>query len=319
MAFAGVVSQMYHQLVLQPDDRPFHRFLWRNLDRSKQPDTYEFQRFIFGGCYCPFCAQYVWQQHERDHQHQYPLAAKAVLKNCYMDDLMPSVKSVEEARLMRKEITELGDKAGFHVRKWISHRHEVMADIPDQERAAEIDLSKTELAVTKTLGVLWNSHKDKFSFQFSAPPDEFVHMKRSVLKKTATIFDPLGFLSPFTVRGKLLMQESWTKAVTWDEVLPPQLERKWKTWFGELPDLAKIKIPRCLKDSHSKEERLTVHTFTDASEKAYAAVVYARYEFKDGSIGTRLITAKSRLAPLKAPSIPSLELMGAIVALRLTK
>ncbi|XP_015747380.1 PREDICTED: uncharacterized protein LOC107327142 [Acropora digitifera] len=203
-----------------------------------------------------------------------------------MDDLMPCVKSVEEARLMRKEITELGDKAGFDVRKWISLGHEVIADIPDQERAAEIDLSKAELAGTKTLGVLWNAHKDKFSFQFSAPPDEFVHMKRSVLKKTATIFDPPGFLSPFTVRGKLLMQESWTKTVTWDEVLPPQLERKWKTWFGELPDLAKIKIPRGLKDSHSKEEQLTVHTFTDASEKAYAAVVYARYEFEDGSIGT---------------------------------
>ena len=115
------------------------------------------------------------------------------------------------------------------------------------------------------------------------------------------------------------MQESWTKTVAWGEVLPPQLERKWKTWFGELPDIAQIKIPRCLKDSHSKEERLTVDTFTDASEKAYAAVVNARYEFEDGSIGTRLITTKSRLAPLKALSIPRLELMGAIIGLRLTK
>ena len=73
--------------------------------------------------------------------------------------------------------------------------------------------------------------------------------------------------------------------------MPPKLERKWKTWFGELPVLAKIKIPRCLKDSQSKEEWLTVYTFTDESEKASAAVVYARYEFADGSIGTLLITA----------------------------
>ena len=149
---------------------------------------------------------------------------------------MPSVKSVEEARLMRNEITELGDKAGFHVRKWISHRPEVITDIPDQDRAAEIDLSKTELPVTKTLGVLWNAHEDKFSVQFSAPPDEFVYTKRSVLKKTATIFYPLGFLSPFTVTGKLLMQEAWTKTVTWDEVLPSQLERKWKTLDPEMPE-----------------------------------------------------------------------------------
>ena len=116
-----------------------------------------------------------------------------------------------------------------------------------------------------------------------------------------------------------MLQEAWTKTVTWDEVLPLQLERKWMTWSGELPDLTKIKLPRCLKDLHSKDKRLTVHTFTDASEKAYAAVVYARYEFEDGSIGTRLITAKSRLVPLKALSIPRLELMGAIIGLRLTK
>ena len=155
VALAGDVSQMYHQLVLRPEDRPFHRFLWRDLDPSKQPETYEFQRFVFGGYYCPFCAQYVWQQHARDHKDQFPLAADAVENSCYMDDLLPSVKSVEEAKLMRKQISELGDKAGFHVRKWISHRPEVIADIPEQDRAAEIDLSKTEFPVTKTLGVLW--------------------------------------------------------------------------------------------------------------------------------------------------------------------
>lgn len=128
--------------------------------------------------------------------------------------------------------------------------------------------------------------------------------------------DPLGLLSPYTVRGKLLIQQAWSEAVTWDEVLPIQFQIK---WFGELPELARIKIPRCLKDSHSGKERLTVNTFTDASERAYAAAVYARYEFEDRSIRTRLITAKARLAPLKALSIPRLELMGAVIGLRLTK
>ena len=142
VALAGDVSQMYHQVVLQSEVRPFHRFLWRHLDPSRQPETYEFQRFIFGGCYCPFCAQYVWQQHARDLKDLYPLAAEAAQKSCYMDDLMPSVKSVEEAKSMRKQITELGDMAGFYVRKWNSHRPEVIEDIPDHDRADEIDLSQ---------------------------------------------------------------------------------------------------------------------------------------------------------------------------------
>lgn len=165
VALAGDVSQMYHQLVLQPVDRPFHRVLWRDLDPRREPETYELQRFVFNGCYYPFCAQYVCRQHARDHKDQYPLAAEAVEKNCYMGDLMPSIKNVEEAKMMRKQITELGDKAGFHVRKWISHGPEVLEDIPEQDRAAEIDLSKTEVPVTKTLGVLLIAQEDKFSLR----------------------------------------------------------------------------------------------------------------------------------------------------------
>lgn len=63
VALAGDISQMYHQLVLPEEDRSLHRFLWRDLDLSKQPEVYEFLRFVFGGCYGPFCAQYTWQRH----------------------------------------------------------------------------------------------------------------------------------------------------------------------------------------------------------------------------------------------------------------
>ena len=116
------------------------------------------------------------------------------------------------------------------------------------------------------------------------------------------------------------MQVAWKEAVTWDEVLPPSLVKKWQTWFGELSDLVRIKIPRCLKDSQSKDwQRMTVHTFIDASKKTYAAAVYARYKFEDGCIGTRLITARTTFAPLKALSIPRLEPMGPVIGLRLTR
>lgn len=50
-ALAGDVTQMYHQLILRPVDRPLHSFLYRNLDSDETPTVYEFQRFIFGGCF----------------------------------------------------------------------------------------------------------------------------------------------------------------------------------------------------------------------------------------------------------------------------
>ena len=103
VALVGDASQMYHQLVLTLEDRPLHRFLWRNLDHSKEPEVYEFLRYVFGGCYCPFCAQYVWQKHADDHKVEYPLAAEVVKTSCYMDDIMPSGETVEAAKEVQQQ------------------------------------------------------------------------------------------------------------------------------------------------------------------------------------------------------------------------
>ena len=154
VVLVGDVSQMYHQLVLKPEDRSFHRFLWQNCNSEMQAKVYEFIRFIFGGSYCPFCAQCTWQMHAKLHKEEYPLAASAVLNNCYMDDLMPSAATVEEPQETKRQMTQLGDMAGFHIRKWVSNQPEVIADIPVADRATEVDLDSSVLPTTKTLDVL---------------------------------------------------------------------------------------------------------------------------------------------------------------------
>ena len=183
VALVGDISQMYHQLVLREEDRPLHRFLWRDMDLRKEPEVYEFLRFVFGGCYCPFCAQFTWQKHAEIHQEAYPLAANAVKKHCYMDDLMPSLESVEKAMKTRRELTAMGDRAGFHVRKWVSNHTEVLADVLEEDRASEVDLEKNQLPVTKTLGVSWTTCDDQFLFKYSPPSTDFEYTKWNVLKK----------------------------------------------------------------------------------------------------------------------------------------
>ncbi|GBM20078.1 hypothetical protein AVEN_268405-1 [Araneus ventricosus] len=141
--------------------------------------------------------------------------------------------------------------------------------------------------------------------------------KRFVLQAAGRIFDPLGLVSPFTVRLKCMFQELWQRKIPWDDEIPVDLQTLWLQWCSELPQLSKLLIPRnileCLDDAECK---LELHTFSDASPKAYGAAVYLRTIYKD-QIKVHLITAKTRVAPLKKISLPRLELLGALVASRL--
>ena len=72
-------------------------------------------------------------------------------------------------------------------------------------------------------------------------------------------------------------------------------------------------------DASKQVTTVSLHTFTEASKKASSAAVYSQQEYEDGVVTVRLIASKTRLAPVKAISIPRLELMGALIGLRLTK
>jgi hypothetical protein len=62
--------------------------------------------------------------------------------------------------------------------------------------------------------------------------------KRNIPSTIATIFDPLQFLAPFTLRAKVLMQEIWIAGIGWDDLLTDGLIFKWKKWVSELRELS---------------------------------------------------------------------------------
>ena len=97
------------------------------------------------------------------------------------------------------------------------------------------------------------------------------------------------------------------------------LTKEAQDWFRELPYLKRLQIPRCLQEKTKTVNALALHTFVDASENAYGAVVYARYSYEDGSLSSNIVAAKTRVAPTNATSIPRLELMGAVVGVRMAK
>ena len=115
----------------------------------------------------------------------------------------------------------------------------------------------------------------------------------------------------------MLLQDMWTAGLEWDDELTEPLASCARAWFGELEKLKKVRIPRCLQRKDRSLDSMSLHTFVDASENAYGAVVYARRTYEEGSSSSEIVAAKSRVAPCIATSIPRLELMGAVIGVRL--
>lgn len=93
------------------------------------------------------------------------------------------------------------------------------------------------------------------------------------------------------------------------------LQERWLAYTSELPLLNDLRIERCILCSNPISIQL--HFFSDASENAYGACCYIRSCNSVGETKTALLTAKSKIAPLKQQSIPRLELCGALLAAEL--
>ncbi|GFX18806.1 DUF1758 domain-containing protein [Trichonephila clavipes] len=278
IAFSADIQQMYRQILIDQEDQNFQRIVWRE---SKDSPIREY---------------------------------KLCTESFYIDDLMAGAPSSEEAISLIKTLSNILEARGFHLRKWRSNSSEVLSRISSNWVGDSSNLEIHPDECSKALGLTWNSMKDIFIFNLKVNfPDNIT--KRSFLSQSARLFDPLGFLTPCTVSIKIFFyQQLWLLKLDWDSPLPEALATKWKTFQKEFEQVSSIHIPRWI---HTASQQITLHGFCDASELAYASIIYAVQPQADGNTKVTLLVAKSRVAPLKSVSIPRLELNGALLLARL--
>ena len=115
VALSGDISEMFLQVGLLKDDRIYHRFLWRDLDSSREPYVYEFQRLVFGNPASPFIAQFVLQKHAKDNAEDYREAAGTVSDSMYVDDVLDSRETSKDVIELRRQLSELLGLASFRL------------------------------------------------------------------------------------------------------------------------------------------------------------------------------------------------------------
>ena len=180
--------------------------------------------------------------------------------------------------------------------------------------------SSSSSEVSKLLGLLWERFSVCFTFDFTKLTEYAKQLpctKRSLLRVSSKIFDPLGFLSPFVIKLKLMFQALCIEGGDWDTPITGVLTKQWNKVVMEMSELNSVRIPRCYFCADSFIVSRQVHGFSDASNSAYAAVMYICTEYIHGAVDVKLVAAKTKVSPIKCQSIPRLELTAALLLAKL--
>ena len=321
IAFMSDIKTMFYQVRVRPSDCNYLRFLWwpdGNLEAD--PEEYQMLVHLFGSVSSPSCANFALKKTAEYNKENYdPSVINAVHKSFYVDDCLHSVATETEAVKLAADLRKILAKGGFRLTKWLSNSKRLLSSLPESERAQSVkslDFDKIKSS-ERALGVRWNFSEDTFSFDI-IPKDKPTN-RRGLLSIISSVYDPLGFVSPCILPAKAILQELCRRGLGWDDEIPETERVKWTTWLNELPKLEQFFIPRSFKlpDEFGEIKRYELHHFSDASITGYGAVSYLRQIYATGKVHCSLVMAKSRLAPLKAMTIPRMELSAAVLATRL--
>ncbi|XP_058827897.1 uncharacterized protein LOC131687827 [Topomyia yanbarensis] len=158
VGLSGDVKEMYLQMAMSKKDQHCLRVLWCD-DASGEPSTYVTQVMPFGTCCSPSCAQFIKNLNASKIEGQYPVAAQAIIKQHYVDDMLVSVESEQEAIQLAMDVKFLHAQAGFDMRNWISNSPAVMKALKENNKD-EISLNiGAELTTEKEVwrsGIGWD-------------------------------------------------------------------------------------------------------------------------------------------------------------------
>lgn len=307
------IAKMYRQVVVNSKQRNLQCILWR-FNSSDPISVYCLNTVTYGTASASFLAIRCLKQLSIESENSFPSAAKIIASDFYVDDLLTGFDDFELAISTCRQIDDILKSGGFELRKWNSNNYEILNKLSGSncnDCVLDFGLNGEN---TKTLGLLWSSYKDVLTYNIKNNSLSSI-TKRNILSSISQIFDPLGLLSPCTIKAKMLLQLLWLKQLDWDDVVPTDIQNEWLSFYNELIHLNNLKINRQVTCNGFAS--LELHGFADASEKAYGACVYIKSCFENGSSSIQLLSAKSKVAPLKPQSIPKLELCAALTLSKL--
>ncbi|XP_030589719.1 uncharacterized protein LOC115783168 [Archocentrus centrarchus] len=320
IAFMCDIERMFHQFHVTKADQDYLRFLWwENGELEATPAVYRMKVHLFGAASSPGCANFGLKHLAAQGEDRFPEnVIRFIQRDFYVDDGLASVSTESEAIQLIKDSRELCSTGKLRLHKFVSNSEGVMSTIPIEERATVKDLDMSlSSRIERALGVEWCITSDTFRFRVQVKSNPLT--RRGVLSTVASVYDPFGFIAPFVLAGKQILQQMCRDKVDWDQELPEHLRPQWESWIKDLSNLADLQIQRCFVPcDFGQVKGYELHHFADASVNGYGACTYLRVISQTDQVHCCLVMAKSRVTPSTVTTIPRLELSAAVVAVRVS-
>lgn len=319
IAFSCDITKMFYQFRIPVSQRNMVRFLWwPSGDTTGKPCVYRMCVHIFGASSSPSCSNFGLRQVATDYESEFGSDVKNFLHNhFYVDDGLISVANKSIAIDLIGRTIELCKKGKLKLHKFVSNCSAVLEAIPQQIKVVDnLDLKFKDIPVERALGVEWCVQSDVFKFRISVKPRPLT--RRGILSTVSSIYDPLGFIAPYALIGKCILQQLCIAGCDWDEPLPESILSQFQKWLSCISDLEKIEIKRCVKPDNGFRT-VEFHHFCDASSTGYGACSYLRLVDHNNIPHVSLVLGKARVAPIKRVTIPRLELCAAVVAVKMAQ
>ena len=314
IAIVADIRQAFLNIGIREEDRDFLRFLFPDKSEPEKILIYRFLRGCFGVTSMPLLMNGTIEHHMNSKKAKDQNVVELVdqfLRDLYVDDVTTAVNTVTEGKVFHDFAKNSMKEAGLELRKWGSNSLELQnymngSDCPERPEK-------------KILGITWN-HDDEFVCDFSKVVEEALKLpltKRNILRIGASFFDPRGLIAPITMIAKMYFQMVCLDSYNWDQILSEELARRWTGYLNHLGEIGNIRVPRYLFPKLDITlSRVNLHGYADASTQAYCAVIYVQVEFEDQYF-SRIIVAKTKVAPIKPVSIPKLELLACLLLVEL--
>lgn len=315
------IEQMFYQFFVDQEHRDFLRFFWhKDNDFDKPLVEYRMTVHVFGNSPSPAVATYGLRkavEHCEEEVKDY------VGHNFYVDDGVTSVPRAEQAvSLVTKTKASLKENGGLNLHKIASTDREILKafnkkDLCEELRQVDLNDTSVPLPVHGCLGLPWHLETD--TFVIKPELGEAAFTRRGLLSTLNGIFDPLGFLSPVVIAGKILLRKIVPNGKAWDEPLAEVSHSDWLSWKESVESLGEIVIPRMfVPTAISQAPYCMLHIFCDASEQAVSAVAFIEVK-RDADSRSELgfVMGKAKLAPTSGHTIPRLELCSAVLAVEI--